>query len=247
MVKCATFGQIFLPSSSRWWEKYLVKRSQTYLFMTWWTYCIMNTEQTSKNIFTYINWIFSWRLPIQNHLNPPIAEKRQTWNSIRINILKITSMPNPVKSFGYVKCYIQLESPKPIKSTRYTIRYNYQKICSWLRIPKTILVIKKGHISLGKFFKYFTNDRKKTISAKAFSCRPFLNIHAGTIDETFKQSRRQDPFSHLLKSSAGTYGSSGSQFFRTTIGLQSGPGTFDKWRFDRTFSTILGVTEIYMV
>ena len=38
--------------------------------------------------------------------------------------------------------------------------------------------------------------------------------------------------------------SSGSQFFRTTTETQSGPDAFDKSRFDMTFLTILGVTEI---
>ena len=38
--------------------------------------------------------------------------------------------------------------------------------------------------------------------------------------------------------------SSGSQLFRTTTGIQSGPDTFDESRFVMTFSTILGVMEI---
>ena len=37
--------------------------------------------------------------------------------------------------------------------------------------------------------------------------------------------------------------SSGSQFFRTTIGTQSGPDVFNESRFVMTFLTILGVTE----
>ena len=37
--------------------------------------------------------------------------------------------------------------------------------------------------------------------------------------------------------------SSGSQFFRTTTGIQSGPDAFAKSRFIMTFLTILGVTE----
>ena len=45
-------------------------------------------------------------------------------------------------------------------------------------------------------------------------------------------------------SSASMYESSGSQFFRTTFGIQSGPGTFDESRFIMTFLTILGVMEI---
>ena len=40
------------------------------------------------------------------------------------------------------------------------------------------------------------------------------------------------------------YESSGSQFFRTTFGIQSGPDTFDESRFIMTFLTILGVMEI---
>ena len=40
------------------------------------------------------------------------------------------------------------------------------------------------------------------------------------------------------------YESSGSQFFRTTTGIQSGPNVFDESRFVMTFLTILGVTEI---
>ena len=40
------------------------------------------------------------------------------------------------------------------------------------------------------------------------------------------------------------YGSSGSQFFRPTTGIQSGPDAFDESRFVMTFLTILGVMEI---
>ena len=36
----------------------------------------------------------------------------------------------------------------------------------------------------------------------------------------------------------------GSQFFRTTTGIQSGPDAFDESRFAMTFLTILGVMEI---
>ena len=40
------------------------------------------------------------------------------------------------------------------------------------------------------------------------------------------------------------YESSGSQFFRTTTGIQSGLDALDKSRFVMTFLTILGVTEV---
>ena len=40
------------------------------------------------------------------------------------------------------------------------------------------------------------------------------------------------------------YESSGSQFFRTTTGIQSGADAFDESRFVMTFLTILEVTDI---
>ena len=40
------------------------------------------------------------------------------------------------------------------------------------------------------------------------------------------------------------YENSGSQFFRTTTGIQSGPDAFDESRFVMTFLTILRVMEI---
>ena len=40
------------------------------------------------------------------------------------------------------------------------------------------------------------------------------------------------------------YESSGSQFFRTTTGIQSGPDFFDESRFVMTFLTIFGIMEI---
>ena len=40
------------------------------------------------------------------------------------------------------------------------------------------------------------------------------------------------------------YESSGSQFFTTTTGIQSGPDAFDESRFVVTFLTILGAMEI---
>ena len=47
-----------------------------------------------------------------------------------------------------------------------------------------------------------------------------------------------------MKSLANMYESSGSQFFRTTTGIQSGPDAFDESMFVTTFFTILGVMEI---
>ena len=95
------------------------------------------------------------------------------------------------------------------------------------------------------FFKDFTNRRKKTNRAAVFSCRHFPNIFKHrTTNETFQQSAKQDSFRHVLKSSAIMNESSGSQFFRTTTVIPSGPDAFDESRFIMTFLTILAVTEI---
>ena len=79
----------------------------------------------------------------------------------------------------------------------------------------------------------------------------FLTIHlsltflnTGTTNDTFKQYRKKDSSRHILKSSASMYESSGSKFFRTTTGMQSGPDTFDKSSLFMTCLTNLGATEI---
>ena len=67
--------------------------------------------------------------------------KHLNWNSIRLEFVKKTSMPNSVKGLGYIKGYSS-GSLRSIKSPSNPIRYNYQKICSRWRSPKTILEIK---------------------------------------------------------------------------------------------------------
>ena len=94
-----------------------------------------------------------------------------------------------------------------------------------------------------KFFKDFTNYRKKTNRVVVFSFKTFLNT--GTTNETFQQSGKQDSFRHIWVSSASMYESSGLQFFKTTTGIQSGPDVFYESRFIMTFLTILGVMGIY--
>ena len=96
-----------------------------------------------------------------------------------------------------------------------------------------------------KFFKDFTNHKKKTNRAAflVLDLSPtFLNT--GTTDKTFQQCGKQGSFRHLLKSLASMSESSGSQFLRSTTETQSRPDVFDKSRFMMTFLTILGVTEI---
>ena len=86
---------------------------------------------------------YSVRLCIQNHSKPSITKKIGNkvkylkWNSIRLKFMKKFSMLNSVKSLEYIRCY-STSSPRPVKSSSNSIRYNYQKIYSWLRKPKTI-------------------------------------------------------------------------------------------------------------
>ena len=99
-----------------------------------------------------INWIFLWRRFFQNHSKLSNTEKRRnktkylTWNCIRLKFVKNTSMPTrPCKRLGYIKCY-NSSGPRPVKSPSNFIRYNFQKVCSISRRPKTILEIwKKTH------------------------------------------------------------------------------------------------------
>ena len=107
----------------------------------------------------------------------------------------------------------------------------------------------KGHISLSDqqsyylqvFQRLFLTERRLTgWYFLAVDLSPtFLNT--GSTNETFQQSGKQDSFRHILKSSASMYENSGSQFFATTTGIQSGLDTFDESRFIMTL-TILGVT-----
>ena len=68
-----------------------------------------------------INWVFLWRLSIQNDSKLSITEKRRnkanypTWNSTWHKFVKNSSMPNPVKSFGYIKCHSS-SSPSLLKA-----------------------------------------------------------------------------------------------------------------------------------
>ena len=106
-----------------------------------------------------------------------------TWNSIRLNFLKKTSMLNPVKSLRFIK-YHSSGSPRPVKSSSNSIRCSCHKIWSWSRRPKTILEIRKRPhfcrwstiLLFTSFFKDFSNHRKVTNRAALFSCWPFPNM-----------------------------------------------------------------------
>ena len=92
-------------------------------------------------------------------------------------------------------------------------------------------LLRNNNPIINKFFKDLTNDRKKTNRAVVLSCRPFAtSLNTGIIDKTFQQSGKQDSWKHLLKGSASMWESSGSQFFRTTAGIQSGLDAFSTTR-----------------
>ena len=93
-------------------------------------------------------------------------------------------------------------------------------------------LLRNNNPIINKFFKDLTNHRKKTNRAVVLSCRPFTtSLNTGIIDETFQQSGKQDSWKHLLKGSASMWESSGSQFFTTTAGIQSGLYAFSTTRY----------------
>ena len=73
-----------------------------------------------------------------------------------------------------------------------------------------------------KFFKDFTNHKKKTNRAVVFSSidlsPTFLNT--GTTNENFQQSGRQYSFRHTLKSSASMYESSAHSSLEAPLGYR---------------------------
>ena len=165
--------------------------------------------------------------------------------------MKKTSMPNSVKSLGYIKCY-SLSSSRPVISPSNSIIYNCQNIWSWSRRSKTILEVwKRPHFSrwtTSTLFKIFSNTLLTTEIRP--TGRQFLSIdlsptfiNTGITNETFQQSGKQDSFRHILQNSASMYESSSSQFLRATTGIKLGPDTFDKSRFIMALLTIFGVTK----
>ena len=101
-------------------------------------------------------------------------------------------------------------------------------------------------IPLFKSFSKILLTTERRLTGQYFLAIDFYPtfLNTGTTNDPFQHSGKQDSFRHILKSSASMYESSGSQFVRTTTGIQSGPDAFDKSRFVMTFLTILRVTEI---
>ena len=67
------------------------------------------------------NWIFLWRLPIQNYSKLSITENRRnkakylTWNSIRFKFVKNTTISNLVECLCWIKC-LSSSSPDLLKA-----------------------------------------------------------------------------------------------------------------------------------
>ena len=60
----------------------------------------------------------------------------------------------------------------------------------------------------------------------------------------FQQSGKQDSFRHIFNGSVSMCESSGSEFYRTTNGIQSIPDATNESMLVMTLLTIFGVTEI---
>ena len=121
-----------------------------------------------------------WGTPALNGYSYEDFPSRTTWSCLllrkeeiwlRLQFVDKTSMPNAVKTLGFVKCYSS-SSPKCVKSPGNSIRYNCQKISSWSRRPKTILEIRKkttffemiNNPIIYKFFKDL--NRKKNLTER---------------------------------------------------------------------------------
>ena len=111
-------------------------------------------------------------------------------------------MPDLVGNLGYIK-YYSWSSSRPVKNFSNSIRYNCQKICSWLRRSKAILEIRKkvkflqviNNPIIYKLFKDFTEDRKKTNTAVFFLAANLSSafLNTGTTDETSKNLENKTP------------------------------------------------------
>ena len=113
--------------------------------------------------------------------------------------MKKTSISNPVKSLGYIKCYSS-SSPRPVKSPSNSIRYNGKKVCSSSRRPKTILKSEKGP----HFSRWLTIRFPKTLvtTEKRLTGRWFIAedlspsfLNTGTTNETFQLSGKKKALS----------------------------------------------------
>ena len=111
---------------------------------------------------TSINRIFFLRLPIQNHSKLSITNlwwnKAKTSNSnFRKHEFWREKIVKTCRKTEYIISYI-LSRIGSIKITSNSIRYKFQKICSWKKETKTMLKIKKRQ----NFFMWFTSRMRKS-------------------------------------------------------------------------------------
>ena len=153
-----------------------------------------------------------------------------------------------MESLGYIKCYSS-SSSRPVKSPSNSIRHN-KTVLEIRKLTPFFLVI--NNLVIYKFFKDFTDHRKATDRAVCFSSRPFPNILKCSDNQylyavifiPISLYHYPTSFRHILNSSASIYKSSGSQFFRTSTGIQSVPDAFDESRLVMAFLIIFGVTKM---
>ena len=177
------------------------------------------------------------------------------WNTIKPTSMKKTNMPNPVESPSYINWYSS-SSPRPVKAlailsdTTVTMSVDDRKDLNHTGNQK-----KRPHFSRSSTILLFTSfsnillTTERRLTGQWFlvaNLSPtFLNT--GTTNNTLQQSRKQDSFRHILKSSVSICESSGSQFFRTNTRIQSGPDTFDESSLLRPFETSWKLQKYYAV
>ena len=174
-----------------------------------------------------INWIFLWRLPIQNHLKESIIEKGKnkvkylTWNSIRLCLWRRPACQTLSKALDISSATARVVPCAVDQEDLYWKSEKRPHFPIWSKI-----------LLFTSFSRIFINLRKKTNRAVGV---PPIFLNTGATNETFQQTGKQDSFRHILKSSAGMYESSDSKFFRTTTGIESGPDASNESKFVMTF------------
>ena len=150
--------------------------------------------------------------------------------------MKKTSLSNPVKSLGYIKCY-STSIPRPVKSPSNSIRYN----CWKMEIRKRPYILDGEESYCLQFLSKTLLTIKRRLTGYIFKDILKYRDHWLELPIIMKSWLLQ---THSLKVSASMYESSGSQFLRTTTGIQSGPEALEKSRSVRIFLAILGGTKI---
>ena len=162
-------------------------------------------------------------------------------------------MPNSVKTF-YISSAIARVAPDLLKALTILSDTNVRRSSVAREGSKPCGKLEKNpHFSRWLKCLLFTSFSKTLLTTeRKLTGRYFLAVdlsptflNTGTTDETFQQFGKQDSFRQILNSSAKIYESSGSQFFRTTTGMLSESGAFDKLRFFMNFWIIFGVLQKY--